>query len=175
MRNTEGVPWCLKMAEIDIPDPCFSLVPLPLLSRGTSRQETWVVVYARTATVHCVNTKTPPVFRPFSFTQPQRTVGLGRQHKRISFFLKGGFLKHYSCPLLRDSWDIQQTSCQETWVVVYARTATVHCVNTKTPPVFRPFSFTQPQRTVGLARQHRRVPYFCIGEEGRNYLTFLVN
>ena len=30
-RDKEGVPWCLKMAEIDIPDPCFSLVPLPLL------------------------------------------------------------------------------------------------------------------------------------------------
>ena len=89
MRNTEGVPWCLKMAEIDIPDPCFSLVPLPLLSRGTSRQETWVVVYACTATVHCVNTKTPPVFRPFSFTQPQRTAGLARQHRRVPYFVKG--------------------------------------------------------------------------------------
>ena len=59
-------------------------------------------------------------------------------------------------------------------MVVYARTATVHCVNTKTPPVFRPFSFTQPQRTAGLARQHRRVPYFCKGEGEKNFDLFLV-
>ena len=37
-------------------------------THSTSRQETWVVVYTHTAAVHCVNTKTPPVFRPFSFS-----------------------------------------------------------------------------------------------------------